>query len=193
MGRGGVRELLGSRFVLFSCEGAAEGVVMQRLYDEDVLAVPSERVVVDPMMFTPYTRLRKAGDISQRFLGTSYEGYGASGLLIARIVDSRAGKFVLPRRWSRDVAIESFFTRPEIEMLVIHAEDAYGVWQKACRRDRQLRPSEFCKGQLGLDRVKETVFLRDYWDTHNLVGAIKSYDEHRGRKDGELSLGDLIA
>lgn len=51
MGRGGVRELLGSRFVLFSCEGAAEGVVMQRLYDEDVLAVPSERVVVDPMMF----------------------------------------------------------------------------------------------------------------------------------------------
>lgn len=193
MDRRDVRKLLRSRFVLFSCEGTAEGAVMQRLYDEDALVVPRERVVVDPMMFTPYTRQRKADSIARTFFANSYEGYGASGLLIARIVDSRAGRFVLPRRWNKNVAVESFFTRPEIEMLVIHTEGAYGAWQKACRRDRQLRPSEFCKGQLGLAKVKEAVFLRDCWDAHDLTAAIKSYDEHRSRKDGELSLGDLIA
>jgi hypothetical protein len=118
MDRRDVRKLLRSRFVLFSCEGTAEGAVMQRLYDEDALVVPRERVVVDPMMFTPYTRQRKADSIARTFFANSYEGYGASGLLIARIVDSRAGRFVLPRRWNKNVAVESFFTRPEIEMLV---------------------------------------------------------------------------
>lgn len=70
--------------------------------------MPSERVVEDPIYFTPYTRLRKAEQIAQRFFGTSYVADGASGLLLARIVDSRAGRFVLPRRWAESCAVESF-------------------------------------------------------------------------------------
>lgn len=42
-----VRSMLEHRYVLFSCEGAAEGVVIQRLFDEDLLAVRRERVVLD--------------------------------------------------------------------------------------------------------------------------------------------------
>lgn len=141
MDRRDVRKLLRSRFVLFSCEGTAEGAVMQRLYDEDALVVPRERVVVDPMMFTPYTRQRKADSIARTFFANSYEGYGASGLLIARIVDSRAGRFVLPRRWNKNVAVESFFTRPEIEMLVIHTEGALACeWQSSMAHRRWCCP-----------------------------------------------------
>ena len=191
--RGEVGNLLAGSFVLFSCEGAAEGVVIQTLFDADRLVVPRERVVVDPVQYTPYTRLRKAGDIAARFFGTSYEGLGASGLMLARIVDSRAGKFVLPRRWHDSAVVESFFTRPEIEMLVIHAEGAYGQWLRASRRDRQLRPSEFCKGELRFPQVKESSFLKNYWQGDKLVAAIQAYDEHRRHVGDELSLGDLLA
>lgn len=193
MVREGIDEFLDSRFVLFSCEGAAEGVVIQVLCESNALVIPNERIVPDPLMFTPYTRLRKAKDIARRFFSTSYEGFGASGLLIARIVDSRSGKFSLPSRSIRDVAVESFFTRPEIEMLVIHAEGAYEEWLRASRRNKQLRPSEFCKGTLGLSRVKESAFLKDYWDGDRLVSAIRAYDAKRSHKDNERSLGDLLA
>ena len=193
MRRDEIGQLLDSSFVLFSCEGAAEGVIVKKLFDAGVLRVSPERVVVDPVQYTPYTRLRKASDIAGRFFGTSYEGLGASGLLIARVVDSRAGKFTLPRAWRESAVVESFFTRPEIEMLAIHAEDAYERWLRASRRDRQLRPSEFCKGELGLARVKESAFLEEYWDVDRLVAAINAYDARRRHADEEHSLGDLLA
>lgn len=53
--------ILANRFVLFSCEGAAEGVVVQQLYDNDLLVVPRSRVVKDAVLVNrPYTRKRKA-------------------------------------------------------------------------------------------------------------------------------------
>lgn len=44
------KDILSSRFVLFSCEGTAEGVVVQVLYDNDLLIVPRERVVKDALI-----------------------------------------------------------------------------------------------------------------------------------------------
>ena len=81
MDRRDVRKLLRSRFVLFSCEGTAEGAVMQRLYDEDALVVPRERVVVDPMMFTPYTRQRKSGQHCSDILCEQLRGIRSLGSL----------------------------------------------------------------------------------------------------------------
>ena len=188
-----VRELLETRFVLFSCEGTAEGVIMQTLFDASATIVPHSHVVMDTIQYTPYTRTKKAGDIVSRFFGQSYESHDASGLLIARIVDSRAGKFTLPRQWRESVAVESFYTRPEIEMLVIHAEDAYEEWQRAHRRDKHLHPNEFCKGTLKLPRVKESQFLRSYWNADKLIDAIRTYDRNRQHSSSEHSLGDLLA
>ena len=51
-----VETLLKNRFVLFSCAGTAEGVVIQVLYDNDLLVVPGERVVKDEVLVKrPYT------------------------------------------------------------------------------------------------------------------------------------------
>ena len=187
-----ITEMLTSRYVLFSCEGTAEAVIIGKLYDGGCLVVPAKRVVEDTTYYTPYTRVRKAGQIAQRFLGTSYAVDGASSLLIARIVDSRSGRFVLPKRWSDSCVVERFFTRPEIEMLAIHAEGGYEDWRRQSRRNRQLRPSEFCKGDLGLRDIKSFGFLDSYWTADKLVRAIRAYDEHRDRSSGELSLGDLL-
>lgn len=121
-----VKRALHSRFVLFSCEGTAEGVVIQRFYDDGLLLVSPDRVVSDAVYLNrPYTRTRKAADIVNQYLGMDYAVGGAEGILIAGIVDSRSPRFVLPREVRDDVLVLSFFTRPEIEMLVIHKEGAY--------------------------------------------------------------------
>ena len=163
---GDVRSMLERRYVLFSCEGAAEGVVIQKLFDEDLLAVRRERVVLDSVYVDrPYTRTRKASDIARQYLTMNYAVDGAEGLLIARIVDSRAPSFELPRGAREGAEVRSFFTRPEIEMLAIHREGAYDEWLRKSRRNRSLRPNEFCKQELGLSRIKETAFLKEYWSS----------------------------
>lgn len=186
---------LTQRFVLFSCEGTAEGVVIQTLYDNDLLVVPRNHVVMDNTYFDrPYTRLRKADKIADEYFGMSYESNDASGLTVARIVDSKSAKFEFPKRRQNGTEVLSFFTRPEIEMLVIQAERAYGEWQKASRKNRQLKPSEFCSNNLGLSIIKEAPFLRDYWsDVSKLVDAIHRHAEKAQRGRGELLLVDLLA
>lgn len=189
-----VKHALLHRYVLFSVEGAAEGIIIEQLYESGLLLVPKERVVSDAQYIDrPYTRTRKAADIAREYLGVNYEVDGSEGLLIARIVDSRSSSFILPRNVRRAAKVESFFTRPEIEMLVIHREDAYDDWLRESRRDRQLKPSEFCKGTLGFDRVKETAFLRSYWsDSAALVQSIRKYARYCQRRKGEYVLADLL-
>ena len=189
-----VRSMLEHRYVLFSCEGAAEGVVIQRLFDEGLLAVRRERVVLDSVYVDrPYTRTRKASDIARQYLMMNYAVDGAEGLLIARIVDSRAPRFELPRGVSEGAEVRSFYTRPEIEMLAIHREGAYDEWLRKSRRNRSLRPNEFCKQELGLSRIKETAFLKEYWSSGAvLVGAIREYASKCRRHEDELLLVDLL-
>lgn len=189
-----VVEELRSHYVLFSCEGAAEGVVVERLFESGKLVIPKERVVVDPITYKPFTRLRKAPEIENRFFTQNYCVDGAEGLLLARVVDSRNAEFSLSRI-NRDAAlVRTFITAPEIEMLVIHAEGAYESWCRAKRSNRQLKPSEYCVEQLGMREVKGASFLRDYWDdADKLVLAIQAYAAKRGkRKADELMLANLM-
>ena len=190
-----IAECLTRRYVLFSCEGTAEGIVIQTLYNNGRLVVPRDLVVMDNCMVNrPYTRLREARKIADEYFGMSYESDIASGLTVARIVDSRSPKFDFPKRKQNGTKVLSFYTRPEIEMLVIHAEGAFGEWQKASRRQRQLKPSDFCKQALGFPRVKEVPFLREYWsDVEKLISAIDSHAEHARRGPGELLLKDLVS
>lgn len=39
------KDILESRFVLFSVEGAAEGVIIERLIDDGLIVVPRDRIV----------------------------------------------------------------------------------------------------------------------------------------------------
>lgn len=194
MDREACRELLRRRFVLLSVEGSAEGEVMRSLIENDALIVDRMHLVSDYNDPTRlYTRTRKASTIAEQYFSVDYRSATADGLLIARITDTSSGRFELPRRVRDDAEVLSFLTKPEIEMLVIHREGAFREWERASRRDRGLRPKEFCKQTLGLKNVEETGFLRDYWsDCDALRRAIVDYSRaaHRGR--GELMLADLL-
>ncbi|MDM8271568.1 hypothetical protein [Thermophilibacter provencensis] len=183
------------RYVLFSCEGAAEGVIIQRLYEDGLLVVDKDRVVFDAVYSDrPYTRTRKAADIASQYLGMDYSVNGAEGLLVARIVDSRSARFELPKRAGADAVVQSFFTRPEIEMLAVHKQGAFDLWQRQSRRNRSLKPSEFCKQELGLSKIKETKFLKEYWSNGaELAECIKRYASKARRENDELMLADLLA
>lgn len=186
-------ELL-THYVLFCCEGTAEGVVIERLVDEGKLIVDTERIVKDPITFKPFTRARKARDIEARFFGQDFAVEGARGLLLARVVDSRRAKFVLSRVNRDSALVRTFITAPEIEMLVIHAENAYEDWLRKSRKDRQLMPSEYCIRHLGFNAVKSEEFLREYWnDVDRLTSAIRAYASKTGkRKTEELMLTHLL-
>lgn len=138
MDREELRGLLQSSYVLFSCEGTAEAVCIEKLVEAGSMVVPRHNIVDDPIYFTPYTRLRKADEIADRFLRTTFEGDGVSGLTICRVVDSRSARFKLPRRLEESCTVASLFTRPEIEMLVIHAVGTSGSPSR--RRTSWARP-----------------------------------------------------
>ena len=80
-------------------------------------------------------------------------------------------------------------TRPEIEMLVIIAEDCHDDFQK-----RRMKPSIYCKDVLGLPEVKTYGFFRScFSDIDLLLKTIKRYDElFPSRVVGEMSLYDLL-
>jgi hypothetical protein len=189
-----IKELLKNRYVLFSCEGAAEGVIVQKLYDNNLTIIPQERFVQDYMHPAHrYTRCRKAEDIVRNYFGFDYAVDGAEGLLIARVVDSATPKFEIPRRQQNGTQVLSFITRPEIEMLVIHKENKLAEWYRALRKANNLKPSEFCKQNLGLAKIKEINFLKKYWsDGYELVSCIQAYAATCQRKAGELMLVDIL-
>ena len=190
-----VRHELRSRFVLFSFEGTAEQIIIERLFEDDLLCISRDRVVKDPMTFKPGTRSRKARDIEERFLGENYAVRGSEGLLVARIVDSRSARFRFSKRYEGTAVVRSFFTRPEIEMLAIIHEDAYGSWLNAVKRNHNLRPSDYFSQNLGLRGIKRAEVLRDYWsDGLELARCIREYSSKKGKSRGdELMLADLLA
>lgn len=194
MDRRALQELLSRNYVLFSCEGGAETVVMDKLISAGRLCVPQHRIVKDPVSFTPYTRCRKASDIAERFLGTNYMVDGADGLVLARIVDSRSAQFSFPRAWRGSAEVRSFYTRPEIEMLIILNEGAYDAWQRALRSNHGIRPSEFCKTEMRMKDVKRPSFLESYWDdVDGLENSIRRYAQCRGKhRADEPCLADLL-
>lgn len=186
-----VRDALASRYVLFSCEGTAEGVIIEKLVGEDRLTVPRNHVVKDPRTFRWHTRLRKSADIAARFLQQNYSSSECDGLLLARIVDSRTARFSLPRHYREMVLVESFIAAPEIEMLVIHNEARFEDWSK---RSSKMKPSDYCKQVLGYKEVKQEGFLREYWsDVDKLERSIREYESrHKKRTAQEHSLADLL-
>lgn len=187
----GIVDELTSHKVLFSCEGTCEEVVLKRLLEADRLVVSMDDVVWDSERGTPYTRLRTARDIEQSFLGVEYPG---GPLLVARIVDVNPGAFSVSGPRKNDVLLRDFVTRPEIEVLALAREGKYDAWRNYRKKGRQLKPSEYCSGVLGMKHVKQRTFLLDYWDdADKVVDAIVKYRGKLGKGKGdELGLFDLL-
>lgn len=179
-----VYKLRNSR-VLFVCEGSAERVITETLLEADKLIVSSKAAIRDSIEDRPTTICRNAKKIQEAFLSYDYE----SPVAIVRMLDSLKERFKLSYPFNEQVPVYSFYTRPEIEMLAIIKEGKTNQYNKS-----KLKPSEYCKKQLGLPDIKQERFLQDYWsDPEELCRCIWIYEQrHKRKNDNEYSLADLL-
>lgn len=161
---------------VISCEGTAEKVTVDILLEADALVFP-EADVVD------VTRLRKASDIQDNYLNLDYDW----PVCIVRVLDSRKERFKLGNLYAGRFPVVSYVTHPEIEVLAIIREGAWRRWHGG-----RMKPSDFCKQELGMREVKREGFLRDYWDADSLTAAAREYRRLSKIPKGELCLTDLI-
>ena len=125
---------------------------MDILLEADAL-VFSEADVVD------VTRLRKASDIQDNYLNLDYDW----PVCIVRVLDSRKERFKLGNLYAGRFPVVSYVTHPEIEVLAIIREGSWRRWHGG-----RMKPSDFCKQELGMHEVKREGFLKSYWDAIRL-------------------------
>lgn len=173
-------DVLRTHHPLVLCEGAAENVIIRKLLEADKLIFPK-----DNLHDIAHTRSARA--VQEKHLNFHFD----YPVCIVRIADSPSEKFELSNLHRDRFPVLSFYTRPEIEMLVIIAEGKAAAYGQ--RGGERLRPSEYCKQQLGLSKVKSEQFLEGYWTAERIVDAAHEYKRTKHLSKGELCLADLIA
>ena len=172
-------ELKLSKYKACICEGSAENAIIDILVDEHLLIFEREE-----MLDGEAIRIRDARKFESRYLRKGFD----DKISIIRILDSRREQFSLSKAYQHKVDVINVITAPEIEMLIILAEDKYKDFKKSGKK-----PSDFCKQDLGMKNVKSYDYVREYFgDTKMLLIAIKKYTEISKIQKGEYTLLDLL-
>ena len=171
-------DFLADQYVICICEGTAEEVIMETLLDNQCLIFNRNNLVDRDI-----TRIRTADKIQGRFLNREF----SKPVSIIRILDSRSEKFKLGKLYQDRFSVYPIYTRPEIEMLMVLAENQYKEFRKSRKK-----PSDFMAGFLPHSHIKARGFLERYYsDIDRLLHAICLYSRDAGHK-GEYSLYDLL-
>lgn len=161
------------------CEGAAEEAVIDLLIDEHLLVFEREDLLEESIL-----RCRNAKSFENRYLRKSFD----DKISVLRILDSRKERFNLSKEYSDKVDVVNIITAPEIEMLIIHAENKYDLYKKSGKK-----PSAFCKEDLKMHSVKNYAFVKEYFnDCEKLLNAIALYNSKTAKKKTEYNLSDII-
>lgn len=161
------------------CEGAAEEAIIDILLDGHLLIFEREELLDEKVL-----RCRNAKTFESRYLRKSFD----DKISVIRILDSRKEKFNLSREYRDKVDVVNIITAPEIEMLIIHAENLYDQYKKSGKK-----PSAFCKEDLRMHSVKSYAFVKDYFSDHvNLIKAIEQYESKAAKGANEKSLVEIL-
>ena len=168
-----------ARYKAVICEGAAEEAIINILLDKHLLIFEREELIEESVL-----RCRNARVFERRHLRKSFN----DKISVIRILDSRAEKFNISREYQEKIDVVNIITAPEIEMLIIHAENCYDDYKKSGKK-----PSAFCKEELKMHNVKSAEFISSYFeDSQKLLLAIETYNSKIKRRRGELNLSDII-
>ena len=171
-----------SPIVACICEGGAETAIIDMLVDANKLIFSR-----DLMLNEEVIRCRNAKDFQQRYLRKGFE----SKITILRVLDSHSEGFRLSPAYEHKVDVIKVVTSPEIEMLLILAEDKYDEYMK---KSSVMSPSSFCKQILKLNgNIKSQNFIKHYFsDIDMLISTIQEYKRVHVLKRGEIYLADLL-
>lgn len=171
-----------SPIVACICEGSAEHAIIDILYDNNML-------IFEELLDDKPILIRNAKDFEKAYLNKYFD----NKIDIVRILDSRREKFNLSRRYRDKINVYNVITATEIEILIILSEDKHTNFLNEKRKDKQLKPSDYCKRFLKYKDVKTYNFVKDYFeDTDKLLNAIKKYKSVSNIPNGEKTLYDII-
>lgn len=161
------------------CEGAAENAIIDILLDCNLLIFEREEMLDEQVI-----RCRDAKAFETRYLRKGFN----DKISVIRILDSRRENFRLGKAYQHKIDVINVITAPEIEMLIIFAEDKYKEFKKSGKK-----PSDFCKQDLRMKDVKSYQFVREYFaDTEILINAIQTYTSVSKVQKNEYTLMDLL-
>ena len=104
-------------------------------------------------------------------------------MLEESVIRCRDGK-----KFEQKIDVINVITAPEIEMLIIFAENQYKEFKKSGKK-----PSDFCKENLRMSDVKSYDYVFNYFSNSGiLVEAIKEYHRTAKIPKGEYTLLDLL-
>lgn len=166
-------------YVACICEGAAEKAIINILLDNDLLIFSREKMLEEEII-----RCREGKKFEQKYLRKSFNGK----ISVIRILDSRNENFKIGKAYQHKVDIIDIITAPEIEMLIIFAENKYMQFIKTGKK-----PSDFCTQDLRMPNVKNYEFVYDYFsDVTLLITAIKEYHRVKRIPKGENDLLSIL-
>lgn len=161
------------------CEGAAESAIIDLLLDQNKLIITRDDLIDGRVI-----KVRGGKKFASTYLRKSF----ANKIKIYRVLDSRSEKFNLPTLYLTKVEVINVITAPEIEMLIIHAEDKYNEFKKSKKK-----PSDFCKQDLRMTEVKKYEFITGYFcDVNKLIDCINLHKKKARQQSDEIFLADLL-
>lgn len=173
---------------LIMCEGPNELEIIRILLEHDCLKITSDNL----LNLVPYhaRQIKKSG-IVQNALNL-YPGE----VKILRIGDALSEKLVIPKKYlDKIISVEKYCTKPELEMLLIIAENMAKEYDKV---KSKIKPKSFAKEHIKCGRKaykNDTAFYTEYFgkNVELLVDSIKMYKRLKGaHKKDELYLADLL-
>ena len=168
-----------SGYIACICEGSAESAVIDILVDSGRLIFSRDQMLDEKVI-----RCRNAKKFEEQYLRKGFK----HPISVIRILDSRRENFNLSNVYRHKINVINVITAPEIEMLIIHNEDAYDEFKKSGKK-----PSIFCKEDLHMKDVKSYDFVKSYFaDPNVLVDAIREYRRTADIPKGEYTLEDLL-
>lgn len=187
-----LRNSLRTGNVIWIPEGSAEKVIMKKLFYNNKLVFKNGDSYEGDKLIRAFSRTRQGEKFAREELQMDY---GKSHINILRILDCKKEKFALPKVYderieSGEIRIFNILTRPEIEILIIINE---GHYEKFTNKKGNIKPSTYCKRELGMKEVKTEEFVSGYFeDIDILINSIQKYKKLHSQKD-EYCLFDLLS
>lgn len=183
-------EILTGKFIICSCEGAAEHSIIDLLLDNGKVCFDRSALIDGEC-----TEIRNAQTLAANFLTRDY----SKDIVFLRILDRENEPFVLPyiyRKFHNYASID-VVTKPEIEILHIIAEGVLEDFQREQRLNKKLNASGFFQSYVNKKsrkriKIKTAEFVKEFYenDIEKLICAIKKYHQQANQMSYDLS--DLL-
>lgn len=175
------------------CEGSSEKAIIDLLLEKNQLVFRKGQLLDDE----PLLNYMDSKKFTDEYLNFSYEQK-----IIILIIGDRDSWKNLKYPYSDKIEGPYFIiTKPELEMLMIHALNLYDDYNKHCSKvslAKEKKPSMFLSQFMGVkeSQIKNRKYIQEIYAENSLTDAIKEYSRKAPKKiynkNNIFSMNDLL-